>query len=559
MSQPRENSADVSAARRVQRLREASSNRFDLVVVGGGITGAGIANEASRRGLRVALLEANDYASGTSSRSSKLIHGGLRYLLTGDLGLVRKTARERKQIFKLAPHLAERRWMVIPAKTRARLMQLRAGVTTYEKLGQVSAEDKHQRWLRPELERNEPLLDRTRFPYACAYREYVTDDARLVLANLRASARRGSIMLNEAPVEALIKEEGGQVSGVRARCKLTGETFEVRGALVVNAAGPWVDALQGMEDASVRSNIHLAKGIHVVLPRERLPLDHLVVYEGRDGRHLFTVPRGDVVYLGTTDTSYQRGADLWPQITSEDIRYLLENIPAYFNTAPIEERDIVGAWAGLRALVAEPGKRVSEISRRDSVTVGAGGMVSVAGGKLTGYRFVARDVVAKAAELTGVTLAEDVPHTPLPGGDFDGDLDGLAATLASRFSVETEDARRLVQLYGTEAEQVLELGTARVSTRSRMLSGEIDWAVHSEAAHRVEDVIYRRARVALYEVDPRSAVEAVADRMQALLGWDARRRDDELSVVRNRLASDLAFGADSVYVGAAGQAAPAKG
>ena len=449
MSQPRENSADVSAARRVQRLREASSSRFDLVVVGGGITGAGIANEASRRGLRVALLEANDYASGTSSRSSKLIHGGLRYLLTGDLGLVRKTARERKRIFKLAPHLAERRWMVIPAKTRARLMQLRAGVTTYEKLGQVSAEDKHQRWLRPELERHEPLLDRKRFPYACAYREYVTDDARLVLANLRASARRGSIMLNEAPVEALIKEDGGQVSGVRARCKLTGETFEVRGALVVNAAGPWVDALQGMEDASVRSNIHLAKGIHVVLPRERLPLDHLVVYEGRDGRHLFTVPRGDVVYLGTTDTSYQRGADLWPQITSEDIRYLLENIPAYFNTAPIEERDIVGAWAGLRALVAEPGKRVSEISRRDSVTVGAGGMVSVAGGKLTGYRFVARDVVAKAAELTGMTLAEDAPHSPLPGGDFDGDLDALAARLAASFSVETEDARRLVQLYGT--------------------------------------------------------------------------------------------------------------
>lgn len=551
--------AALSATRRDERIAAATGTVFDMVVIGGGISGAGIANEASQRGLKVAVLEGNDFSSGTSSRSSKLIHGGLRYLLTGDLGLVRKTATERKRIFALAPHLAERRWMVIPAKTRARLMQLRAGVTTYEKLGQVSAADKHQRWLRDDVAEHEPLLNRSVFPYACAYREYVTDDARLVLANLRASARRGATVLNQASVESLLHGEGDRVVGARARCGLSGETFDVRGKVIVNAAGPWVDRLQAMEDAASKTNIHLAKGIHAVIPRSRLPLNHLVVYEARDGRHLFTVPRGDVVYIGTTDTSYASGATEWPEITSDDIRYLLENVSTYFNTKPIEEREIVGAWAGLRALVAEPGKRVSEISRRDSITVGRGGMVSVAGGKLTGYRFVARDVVKRAEEVGGLTLQPVAPSEVLPGGDFDGDLDALAASLASTWNVAPQVTRRMAQLYGTETADVLALGTTPLAEDGSMLSGEVDWAVLHEAAHHVEDVLYRRARAALYGTRPRALVEPVANRMQALLGWDARTRDSELRGVRNRLASDLAFGADSVYVGAAGQAAAAKG
>ncbi len=551
--------AAISALDREGALERATGAKFDVLVIGAGISGAGVANEASERGLKVAVLEANDFASGTSSRSSKLIHGGLRYLLTGDLGLVRKTARERKQIFHIAPHLAERRWMVIPAKTRARLMQLRAGVSTYEKLGQVSAEDKHQRWLRDDVAANEPLLNREVFPYACAYREYVTDDARLVLANLRASARRGATVLNQASVEGLLFDGEGNVCGVTARCALTSQTFEVNAKVVVNAAGPWVDALQSMEDPDARTNVQLAKGIHAVVPRSRLPLNHLVVYEASDGRHLFTVPRGDVVYIGTTDTSYEHGANLWPSITSEDIRYLLDNVSTYFNVEPIEESEIVGAWAGLRTLVAEPGKRVTEISRRDSITVGSGKMVSIAGGKLTGYRFVAREVVKQVASLMGFNYDPSAPNEVLPGGDFDGDLDVLAASLVGQFPVEQAVARRLAQLYGTEATKVLALGSAPLSTESKMVTGEVDWAVLEESANHVEDVIYRRSRVALYEGASRSLVEPVAQRMTQLLGWDARTKDAELRTVRNRLAADLAFGPEPVYLGATGHTAAVRG
>jgi glycerol-3-phosphate dehydrogenase len=532
----------IDARERERTMDRLEAERFDVVVIGGGIGGAGIAREAARRGLRVALLEAEDFAAGTSSRSSKLIHGGLRYLAMGDVPLVRTTALERKEVRRIAPHLAEPRWMLVPARTRASLLKFQVGITTYEKLGAVDGKDVHQSWGREELAREEPLLDRERYAYACAYREYVTDDARLVLANLRSAAGDGAAVLSYAPVTGLLRE-GDRAAGVAARCTESGATLHVRAKAVVNAAGPWVDALARLETEATAPRLHLSKGAHVVLPAARLPVRHLAILGTDDRRSIFAIPRGDVVYLGTTDTSYSGGSDLWPAVTREDVEYLLAPANRDFTGPKLAPADVVAAWAGLRPLVAEPGKAARELSRKDEIWIGAAGMVTLAGGKLTGYRPMARATLERAAELAGLALAPAGEEPPLAGGDFAGDVDALATALRRETPALPEaSAARLARLYGADARDVLALGSAPLAPGAALVTGEIEWAVAREGARHLEDLHYRRTRAALYDPAARTAALApAAQGLADLLGWSPARRDDEIARTRARLAADLAF------------------
>jgi glycerol-3-phosphate dehydrogenase len=534
------NAATISTFDRERTLQALESERFDLVVIGGGITGAGLARRATLNGLSVALLEGEDFASGTSSRSSKLIHGGLRYLAMGDVRLVRETALERKAIFRLAPHLAERRWMVLPLHSRAALLKYRAAVALYEKLGSVEREDLHHNWSSRDLEREEPLLDRSRFPYACAFREYLTDDARLVLANLRAAAASGARLLNYAPVGGIAVENRRAV-GVEATCGLTGRSFRVRAGCVVNAAGPWVDAVRHMEEPDAPAQLHLSKGVHVVLPASRLPLRNILVMGTGDGRSIFAIRQRDVVFIGTTDTTYEHGPRVWPEISIADVEYLLEPLPRYLSVEPMTSRDVTAAWSGLRPLVAQPGKKAADISRGDEVLLSRAGVVTVAGGKLTGYRPTVERVLECVARVRGRELP-DAEEGPLPGGDFDGDLDRLSRSLVKEFGISEPVGARLARLYGCEAPAVARLGVTPVAEQAPVLQGEIDWSVMKEGAARLEDVVYRRTRVALYdpEAGPR-IVEPAARRMADLLGWNPQRISDEVERTRGRMAADLSF------------------
>ncbi len=515
---------------------------FDCAVIGGGITGAGIAHEAVRRGLRVALLEAHDYASGTSSRSSKLIHGGLRYLAQGEVALVRETALERKAIHRIAPHLAERRWMCVPARSYAGVMKFRVGIGTYEKLGAVEREDVHRNWSNDELGAEEPLLDRSHYPYACAYREYLTDDARLVLAVLRAAVGGGAVALNYAPVASIVVENG-RATGVEAVCGESGRRVRVRARAVVNAAGPWVDAVRRLEDPGAAPLLLLSRGIHVSLPAARLPLRHMWVLGMPDGRSIFAIPRGPIVYVGTTDTAYARGAALWPEIASEDVEYLLSALPRHFAVEPVKPEACVAAWAGLRPLIAEPGKKPSEISRRDEILRGAAGVITIAGGKLTGYRPMTRRAVEEIANSIGARLPPPpADDESLPGGDVERDLDGAARALARERGLDAAAALRLVRLYGSEAGALLAYGAEPLGAGLDARAGEVEWAVRVDGAVRVEDVLYRRTRIALYEAAGREeAAEQIGARMAPLLGWDAARRADEIVLAKGKLAADLAF------------------
>ncbi|HVI01077.1 MAG TPA: glycerol-3-phosphate dehydrogenase/oxidase, partial [Enhygromyxa sp.] len=443
--------ATLSTHARATVRETLARESFDLVVIGGGITGAGLARDAALRGLKVALLEAADFASGTSSRSSKLIHGGLRYLERGEVNLVRKTALERKEIYRAAPHLSEPRWMVMPMAGRTALYSLRLAVTTYERLGAVDDRDVHRAWSGSTLAEQEPAIDRKQFPHALAYREYLTDDARLVLANVRSAAQFGAQVLNHAPVVGLLRS-GERAMGVEARCTTSGESFTVRGRVIVNAAGPWVEAVQRLENPGAAPFLHLSKGIHISIPASKLPIRNLLVLNTQDKRRIFALRRGEVAYVGTTDTTYEPGAEIWPKIEAEDVDYLLEPIARYFSCGPIGRADVVGAWAGLRPLIADPTKKnPSELSRRDELLFGPLGVLSIAGGKLTGYRGMARRVLETVAERIDRPIPEPAEEPPLPGGDFDGDLEKLAGRLAAAHSLDTVTASRLAGLYGAEA------------------------------------------------------------------------------------------------------------
>jgi glycerol-3-phosphate dehydrogenase len=544
----------ISTLARAATIDRMSHEAYDLIVIGGGITGAGLARDASLRGLSVALVDAADFAAGTSSRSSKLIHGGLRYLERGEINLVRKTASERKEIHRLAPHLTEPRWMVMPMASRTMLYSIRLAVMTYEQLGGVEAKDVQQTWSGSTLEENEPLIDRKAFPFALAYREYLTDDARLVLANMRSAAAaasaaggRGAAVLNHARVVGFVRGDS-VATGIRVRCELSGREFEVAGKVIVNAAGPWVEALQKLENPDAQPLLHLSKGIHISLPASKLPLRNLLVLNTSDKRRIFALRRDEVAYLGTTDTTYSNGAQLWPEVTREDVEYLLEPIPRHFNSPALSPSDVIAAWSGLRPLIADPTKKnPSELSRRDELLVGPLGVISVAGGKLTGYRSMAKRVLRSVGKQLGRELPELELHDEplLPGGDFpDGhELHDLAGALVREQAgaLARETADRLARLYGTEARDLLARGTTPLYPGAHMLRSEIRWAIECEGAAKLEDVYYRRMRVPWFELDAGPAIEPMADEMAAVLQWDAATRAAEIEQVRAQLDADGRF------------------
>ncbi len=522
-------------------LDRLESNHFDLVVIGGGITGAGVASDAARLGLTVALVEADDFAAGTSSRSSKLIHGGLRYLAMGDVGLVRSTALERKAVHTMAPHLAEPRWMVVAARNRASLMKFRAAIGTYEKLGAVDGADRHHSWDREAIAEHEPFLRHDKFPWACAYREYVTDDARLVLAVLRDATRSGATVASRTPVVNLVRS-GERVTGVEIECSLSGRRATVHGDVVVNAAGPWVEELARVEAPDSRNRLHLSKGVHVVIPAHLLDVRNLVILSTPDKRSIFTIRRGDIVIIGTTDTSYRGERIRWPEIDRADVEYLLDPVTRYFDIEPLTAADVCAAWAGVRPLVAQPGKDAEEISRKDEVWIGAGGMVTVAGGKLTGFRAMAVTIMESVAEQLGRKLPPPPGPEQVPGGDLDSDLATYAAGVARRTGVDQSVTERLLRLYGSETDAVVALGGSPIAEGTAVISGEIEWAVTMEAALTLEDVVYRRTRAAWYLPTNREVLLApIAARMADLLSWDNLQTEAEIASVRARFAYELAF------------------
>jgi glycerol-3-phosphate dehydrogenase len=530
---------------RRSNLEQAAGCVADLVIVGGGITGAGVAREAALRGLKVVLVDKGDFASGTSSRSSKLIHGGLRYLAQGDVALVREAARERAVLRRLAPHLAEPLWMLMPTASLAGRMKMQAGVWTFEKLAGDQAGDKYQVLDRRAALEKEPGLKPSPLAGAVVFQEYQTDDARLVLETIKAASLSGALVANYAEVTRVEDDPAGLRVSIHDR--LTGESMVVRARSLVNAGGPWFERVQGMMPATAPSGtkLQLTRGIHLVVSHERLPVRHSVVLKSPDGRSTFVVPRGRLVYIGTTDTHYT-GAAEEPGVSKEDARYLLDSVAATFADAP-DGADVIGTWSGVRPLLAQEGKAPSEISRRDEIIVGPGPVVGIAGGKLTTYRRMSERVCAEVFRILGKSADTgiDSAEGALTGGSFEQQA---AARAKSASLGDKALEQRLWNTYGVAAASIVEAIGARaklgefVGGLEELTHAEIEYSVAHEMVASLDDMMRRRSRIAMFDTAAAvSAAPEVAGALGRLLAWNEGELAEQVAGVQAHWGHDLAI------------------
>lgn len=534
--------APFSQATRSAALTNMSTEPVDLLVLGGGITGAGIARDAALRGIRTALVEQGDFGGATSSHSSRLIHGGLRYLEHGNLSLVFEASHERRVLLRIAPHLVRPLPFLFPVYRGARVpaWKLEVGMWLYDALAVFRNVHWH-RWLgRKGVARLEPRLRTKGLRGAALYYDAQADDVRLVLATMRSAAQAGALVANYAEATSLLKSDG-RVRGATVRDTLSGRTYTVRALVVVNATGPWVDAVRRRDDPQAQTLLRLTKGAHVAVPRARIGHTCAVTLTSPiDGRVMFVLPWGELSYIGTTDTDEGVSPED-VRATGSDVVYLLRSVNALFPEARLGPRDVISTWAGLRPLLAPVQARsASEVSREHRVVEGASGLVTIAGGKLTTYRRMASDTVDRVAKQLRQLDGRPLPpraatdRLPLPGGET-ADLEVLVDSLRGR-EVSAAQARHLVSHYGSEAAAVRNLVDRDRSLGEPIIAGrpevwaEVVHAVEREMAARLSDVLIRRLHV-FYE-DPahgNTVSTAVAARMAELLGWDDSRREDEVA------------------------------
>ncbi|WP_339625697.1 glycerol-3-phosphate dehydrogenase/oxidase [uncultured Maribacter sp.] len=499
---------------RQKTIDNLEGEEFDLIVIGGGITGGGIALDAASRGLKVALLEKGDFASGTSSKSTKLIHGGLRYLKQFDFWLVKEVGSERAIVHKLAPHLVLPEKMLLPLIENGSYGKwlTSIGLKVYDILAQVTGDDKRKMLEKKEAMKLEPLLPKKILNGAGYYAEYRTDDARLTIENIKTSLLFGAQALNYAKVNEFIYNKE-KVAGVKATDETTGKEFTIKSKFVISAAGPWVDELRSLNNSKKGKQLHLTKGVHLVFPYEKLPVKQSCYFDIPDGRMMFAIPRGKVTYVGTTDTNYNDSKDN-VRTNLADAIYLISAVNNMFPDINLELEDIVSSWAGLRPLIHEEGKSASELSRKDEIFVSETGLISIAGGKLTGYRKMAERVVDRIVkrmeEEYDTKLKECYTEKIFLCGNDDfkkfKHVKKYIAEIYDRIKGDkfTEyDAWFLVTNYGKQTEIILD-NYAKIVEKDkyvRLAKAELAFGIDYEMVQNPMDFFIRRTGRLYFDID----------------------------------------------------------
>jgi glycerol-3-phosphate dehydrogenase len=457
-----------SAAARLKMIEQASKEQQDLIIIGGGITGAGILLDAASRGMKAILFEKDDFASGTSSRSTKLIHGGLRYLKQFDFKVVREVGKERAIAQRNAPHLVYPEPMLLPIVQGGSLGKVtaRLGLFVYELLAGVKPEEKFKMLDKIQVLEKEPLLKQDDLLGGAVYTEYRTDDSRLTISVFKTAIQHGGIAVNHCKVLKLLKEHD-KIAGVVVEEKSTGKQYEIRGKVVVNAAGPWVDDVRKLDAQPKGKRLHLTQGVHLVFSGEKFPLNQSIYFDTKDGRMIFAIPREGKIYLGTTDTNFKESPDE-TRIRKEDAEYLIAAFNQRFTGAELHLSDIESGWAGIRPLIHEEGKGPSELSRKDEIFESESGLLSIAGGKLTGYRVMAEKIVnrvQKRLEKSGGYKFSTCKTKKicLVGGQFKNNREilefgGVQLGEAKQIGANAPQIQALVERYGRETEKIVELG-----------------------------------------------------------------------------------------------------
>jgi glycerol-3-phosphate dehydrogenase len=534
----------LSATHRSQVINTLKENYYDLLVIGGGITGCGIALDAASRGLKVLLLEKDDFAFGTSSRSTKLIHGGLRYLKQLEFGLVKEVGSERAVVHNIAPHLVVPEKMLLPLHEKKGLgyWLTSVGLKIYDWLAGVKPEDQRKMLTRSQTLKAEPLLKKDDVKGGAIYAEYRTDDARLTIGIAKAAAAQGAILLNYVNVQGFVVNEN-LISGVSARDNLGKTDVTIRAKAIVNAAGPWVDDLRKADDSLKGKRLRLTKGVHIVVPHHRLPVKQAIYFDVDDGRMIFAIPRGRVTYIGTTDTNYTGEKDE-VAATTEDAMYLLNAVNNTFPSCKLVLGDIESSWAGLRPLIHEDGKSASELSRKDEIFESPSGLISIAGGKLTGYRKMAERVVNLVIKKHFNNRQLKPSHTErirIDNNTFSGSAEVIAFMNELRTAFDLSPLpdhtiKATVENFGVNAKGIFAEWASNPNVEDPdyyLLRSQLNYCIQNEMVITIADFFVRRTGLIYFDIQKVIRYkEKIAAEMQHLFHWEEKRRTDELAILQ---------------------------
>ena len=524
-----------SSKQRKDVLNGVNKQELDVIVIGGGITGSGIALDGATRGLSTIVFEMQDFAAGTSSRSTKLVHGGLRYLKQLEVKMVAEVGKERAIVYENGPHVTTPEWMLLPFHTGGTFgsFSTSIGLRVYDFLAGVKRSERRKMFNREETLKKEPLVKQEGLKGGGYYVEYRTDDARLTIEVMKEAIEHGAKAVNYAKVDSFLYKDG-KVCGVRVIDLLDGEVYEVYGKKIVNAAGPWVDTLREKDNSKKGKVLQLSKGVHLVIDQKRFPLGQAIYFDTPDKRMVFAIPRGGKTYVGTTDTFYDKDAAV-PQMTTEDRTYIINAINYMFPSVKITEKDIESSWAGVRPLIYEEGKSASEISRKDEIWTSESGLITIAGGKLTGYRKMAEMVVDYVTNLLqkeghSAYPKSDTKHMPISGGHVDGSH-GFPAFVAkkagegTKYGLTTAQAEEFAKFYGSNVDVLFDLAKKH-KDEEKEYNMPLDvliplvYAMDYEMTAKPVDFFVRRRGAVFFNIHwVYEWKEAVINYMAAKLGW----------------------------------------
>ncbi|TKI15515.1 aerobic glycerol-3-phosphate dehydrogenase [Bacillus wiedmannii] len=524
-----------SSKQRKDVLNGVNKQELDVIVIGGGITGSGIALDGATRGLSTIVFEMQDFAAGTSSRSTKLVHGGLRYLKQLEVKMVAEVGKERAIVYENGPHVTTPEWMLLPFHTGGTFgsFSTSIGLRVYDFLAGVKRSERRKMFNREETLNKEPLVKKEGLKGGGYYVEYRTDDARLTIEVMKEAIEHGAKAVNYAKVDGFLYKDG-KVCGVRVIDLLDGEVYEVYGKKIVNAAGPWVDTLREKDNSKKGKVLQLSKGVHLVIDQKRFPLGQAIYFDTPDKRMVFAIPRGGKTYVGTTDTFYDKDAAV-PHMTTEDRTYIINAINYMFPSVKITEKDVESSWAGVRPLIYEEGKNASEISRKDEIWTSESGLITIAGGKLTGYRKMAEMVVDYVTNLLqkeghSAYPKSDTKHMPISGGHVSGSH-GFPAFVAKKTDEGTKSgltkaqAEEFAKFYGSNVDVLFDLAKKH-KDEAKEYNMPLDvliplvYAMDYEMTAKPVDFFVRRRGAVFFNIHwVYEWKEAVINYMAAKLGW----------------------------------------
>lgn len=545
-----------SVLNRALELQKLASETFDLAIIGGGITGAGIALDATARGLKVCLIEKNDFASGTSNKSTKLIHGGLRYLKNFEISLVRESGSERAIVHSLAPHLVTPQKMLLPlikGGTYGKLMTA-LGLKVYDFLADVKGEDRRKMLDKQETLQQEPLLDPGIVIGGGLYAEYSTDDARLTIEILKKANDLGASIINYCEMTSFNYDGNSKIKSINCIDSNTSSLFEIKANTFLSATGPWVDTVQQIDHQTHKKKLHLTKGVHLVFPFEKLPIRQSIYFDVPDGRMVFAIPRGKTTYVGTTDTDYSASLDR-VVATKADAHYLINAVNNTFKTIHLTIADIESSWAGLRPLIHEDNKTASELSRKDEIFISDSGLISIAGGKLTGYRkmaFRALEAILKAnpkADELNIkkpntdTLTLVHPHLKTTEDVQTYQLD-IEKQLAVLGVTNNYYAWYLTSYYGKQTDIIL----SKVSyfnsgaIHEKLIRAELWFGIHYEMINNLNDFFIRRTGRLYFDIESvHEYKNVILKDISVYLNWDDARTQKEIEKLNLALKDATTF------------------